>query len=134
MSENPNSGQVADLPVSSEQLFRDALAPTPEQPAATPAEPAPEAKPGEPLRDERGRYASATPPAPQPTPQPEPQPQPTEEANVPSGRFRELREERDALAARNRHMEMLFFDQQRQLNEMRARMEPPKAPEVPDPV
>jgi hypothetical protein len=150
-TENQSVGNADQL--SHDSLFQQAMAPdTPapaEQPSPAPAQPAaPEPQPGEPARDERGRFASPQPqpeaqaptgmPQPQPQPGAVPPPQPADDGGqVPSGRLRELREDRDREAERARNLEFALYDQQRQLRELQAAQvraqqaqQPPQIPDI----
>jgi hypothetical protein len=103
-------------------------APTPEPVQEQPApEPAQEGQP----RDESGRFApKAVEVEAQPVEQPE-QPKPVEQdAQVPSWRLRELREEREVAARRAGEAEERAQRLEAQLRQMQARIEPPKTPDM----
>lgn len=143
--------QTIPMP-SDTELFQQSTAPEPPAPAATPEPaaspppPPPEQAPKQgydtrvPDRDERGRFTGEyktveAPAAPAAPPQ---APAADDGAPVPPPhRWKEMREERDALAARVREMEFAFYDmQQRQRAEQErlAAQQPQAKPQIPDPL
>jgi hypothetical protein len=148
--------ETVDIEVTSEELFRQAVADKP----VKPPEETPPPHPDDENRDIHGRYRRTAeeqapkppgeppptptpqPPTPTPTPvppgTPTPQPPPgtppppqAEDANVPAWRLRELRERRDAAEHRAQQSEMLL----RQMQDRLQQYERPQQPqELPDPL
>jgi len=118
--------------MSDAELFRGAMNPPQEvspnqQQQPTPPAPAPETPPGEQPRDDKGRWTKPTdvqaPQAPAAATQQPPasnsQPAP-EDGEIPSWRHREIREQRDQFEQRNRQLEAMVLDQQRQFQQLQA--------------
>lgn len=121
------------VPMDDKELFSAAMADEAPVVEATP-EPAPaEAEPEQP-RDEHGRFAPKTEPAPQADAAPTQQPAETvtepkdEGGNVPSWRLREIREERDALARRAQEIEQQATTYQQQMAAMQRQLAELRAP------
>ena len=135
--------ETPDVGVSDSELFSNATAPEP-KPEAPPPHPEVEG------RDIHGRFRKAeeqtpTPPGEPPAPPPQPTPQPgqppapgvppqqpqQEDANVPSWRLREEREQRETLARQLQERDHLL----RQMQQRMEQYERPQAPaELPDPL
>ena len=133
---------VVDVDISDEDLFNEALAGDPaKEPTETPAE-APESEPpvaeadSQP-RDEHGRFAPKAGDAPAPADAPPPaaqQPPETQNSqdngNIPAWRLREEAENRRAAEAKLQQYEREL----EQLRRNQPKPEPPKPPELPDPL
>lgn len=133
----PESNTPTPEPTDAD-IFRDAMAPEPAAPPAEPA-PAPASPPaeGERPRDELGRFLPMGDDAPPQAAQPQ-APQPPAEDDgptIPPGRLREMREERDAAAARARELEFALYDMHQKMQAFQRQQEtqkPAEAPQIPD--
>ena len=136
----------ADIPVSDSELFSSATAPEPKE-----APPPPH--PDDAGRDIHGRFRPqgeqppkppGEPPAPPPPGQPTPQPSPgtpppaasvppvADDANVPSWRLREEREQREALARQLQERDFALRQMQQRMDEFEKQRSPGQ--EMPDPL
>ena len=134
-AEQTTTPDVPNMP-SDAELFRSAMTPEPAPAETKPEAPAPDktAQPqpeaGEPMRDERGRFAS-----PQPTEPVKPAAPPAEDQIPPSHRWKEMREELEAERKARREMEFALYDQQqrqRAMQEQLAKAQPQKPEQIPD--
>ena len=133
----PESNTPTPEPTDAD-IFRDAMAPEP-PPPETPA-PAPASPPeGERPRDpETGRFLPMGDDAPPPQAAQPQAPQPPAEDDgptIPPGRLREMREERDAAAARARELEFMVYDMHQKMQAWQRQQEtqkPAEPPQIPD--
>jgi len=135
----------ADINVSDSELFSSATAPEPKE--------APPPHPTEEGRDVHGRFRPqdqapkppGEPPAPPPPPgQPTPQPPPgtpppasvppQDDANVPSWRLREEREQRERLAQQLQERDFTLRQMQQRMEEFERQRSPQGQEEMPDPL
>lgn len=140
--------ETADVGVSDSELFSNAVAPSPQPDETPPPHPNDEA------RDVRGRFrpqqAAPTEPAVAPPPVVSPPvaatapgmapaspgavPPPPDDANVPSWRLREEREQREALTRQLQDRDAALRDMQRRMEQFERQQAPNAQNEIPDPL